>query len=581
MAENPLNIVAPLPPWLPDETFFSWASRYHRLSGNRIPADTSRALFGHWRRGAQHDFPTGLAEFCARSAYTLGNARTIVLTRTILPFYLPFRVPSAADDAVAALSEADRHGHVLKFRLGILTSRFRANHPLKACPACMARDREKHGVAYWHLANQAPGVWVCDQHASLLWQASVKSNGVERFGWLLPDASKLAPPHGMAPDSKASASLSEFGNLIRRLIKLPEGVSLDSGELSLTYTKALHDTKLAETASVNYLSLGASFCKAVAPLRLIPELQALPASPEEGAEQLRRWIGAPRGGTHPLRHIAIIHWLFSDWDSFWAAHLETVSRRPMSPLTPLSQTPAGPDPRKSAMDALLSNGKTISFAARQIGVDVKTAMAWAAMKGHQVRRRPKVLKGNAVTNLVTELKRGIAKTEAAKLFGISIQTVTHVLRSEVGLHEAWQQARFATKRDLERSEWQAAMTSAPGASTSELRVICPRAYAWLHRNDTTWLSRFRPQVTSNSSSSRSPRIDWDARDVVMSSEVRRVAAVLAELHGAERVKRWQICQALPELQSKLGALHRLPLTARALKETTRQRRSKNCESKLF
>lgn len=238
------------------------------------------------------------------------------------------------------------------------------------------------------------------------------------------------------------------------------------------------------------------------------------------------------------------------------------------------------DPRRATLAALLSNGNSASFAARQVGIDVKTAMAWAAMEGHQVGRRPKLLKGQAFSQLVAALGRGMSKDEAANVFKVSVQTVTHVLRSEVALHNAWQKARFVVKRDIERSEWQAAIAAAPEASMSEIRLICPRAYAWLYRNDREWLSCFRSQLRFACSSSKSPRVDWDARDLLLSSDVRRVAAALAELHGAKPVKRWQICQALPELQSKLGALHRLPLTAKALQVATRPRQSRIVAPKL-
>src|SRR3546814_14840989 len=52
----------------------------------------------------------------------------------------------------------------LKFRLGLLTSRFRANHPLKACPACMTKDLDDHQTTYWRLDHQFPGVWHCPVH---------------------------------------------------------------------------------------------------------------------------------------------------------------------------------------------------------------------------------------------------------------------------------------------------------------------------------------------------------------------------------------------------------------------------------
>jgi hypothetical protein len=42
----------------------------------------------------------------------------------------------------------------------LLTSRFRAHHPLKACEYCFVEDVRDHGWAYWHPQVQVtPRVW--------------------------------------------------------------------------------------------------------------------------------------------------------------------------------------------------------------------------------------------------------------------------------------------------------------------------------------------------------------------------------------------------------------------------------------
>ncbi len=169
----------PMPQWLPDETFFSIASRYHAVSGNRLAAQTNLALFGVHRGGSQHDFPTHLGQFTARTDGHLGTVESIAASRTILPFYLPCRSTEDAAAVVEAL--AGSPSGMLKYRLGILTSRFRANHPLKACPTCLAEDTATHGVAYWHRAHQLPGTWVCPKHVAFLQVATMKSTGVQRL----------------------------------------------------------------------------------------------------------------------------------------------------------------------------------------------------------------------------------------------------------------------------------------------------------------------------------------------------------------------------------------------------------------
>lgn len=120
-----------IPTWLPDETLFSLCSRYHSLSGNQSASTTCQQLFGHAQFGTAHDFPSKVGEFATRTRGELGTAESIVLQRSLLPYYLPFR--SEADQVDALDAMLGRGIGSLKFRLGILTSRFRANHPLKAC----------------------------------------------------------------------------------------------------------------------------------------------------------------------------------------------------------------------------------------------------------------------------------------------------------------------------------------------------------------------------------------------------------------------------------------------------------------
>jgi hypothetical protein len=132
-----------LPEWLPDELFFSWASRYHLLSGSGQARNTCLALFGHGRWGYQHDFPCPLNSFVAVTQGGFGNADLIARQRTILPFYLAHRDELTARAANAAMAEPA--GGMLKYQLGMLTSRFRANHPLKACPQCMRYDSSLYG----------------------------------------------------------------------------------------------------------------------------------------------------------------------------------------------------------------------------------------------------------------------------------------------------------------------------------------------------------------------------------------------------------------------------------------------------
>jgi TniQ len=192
------TLTGPLLSWLPDETLFSLCSRLHRLWGYSSSWKSAEVLFGGRRLGLHHDLPSALRTFSSRTGQLLGGPVPIAANRTLLRFYRPFLRPSAVAETVEIMG-GPSVAH-LKYKLGLLTSRFGANHPLKACIACMTADVERHGWAYWHAEHQFPGVWICPVHASPLRVSTLKHNGVERFSWQLPHDRNLTEVLG-APDA--------------------------------------------------------------------------------------------------------------------------------------------------------------------------------------------------------------------------------------------------------------------------------------------------------------------------------------------------------------------------------------------
>ncbi len=208
----------PFLPWLPGETLFSLCSRHHRLWGHSSSWKSTQMLLGGRRAGAQHDFPSAIDEFVRRTDAAFGTAATIAKERTLLRYYRPF-VPAHEVGDIVRTMRGPSVAH-LKFRLGLLTSRFRANHPLKACETCLRTDWEEHGWVYWHLQHQFPGVWVCPWHGQPLLTSKLKSTGVERFQWHLPDASALTA--GWSPGPAGSEwALLRLANLTAGLVEHP------------------------------------------------------------------------------------------------------------------------------------------------------------------------------------------------------------------------------------------------------------------------------------------------------------------------------------------------------------------------
>lgn len=578
---------SPFLAWLPGETLFSLISRHHYFSGQSLSSRTCVRFFGHPRAGSQHDLPSRLVRFVSRTDGCFGDVETVAKNHTLLAYYAPFISPEELNNAIACMA-ADSVAH-LKLRLGILTSRFRANHPLKSCEACMAEDRSAFGWAYWHLEHQYPGVWICQRHGQQLRESILKATGVGRFLWHLPGVEHFR--HWPADLRKAILDgHTALQSLSRQVIDLTTKAS----DLSIDKSR-LHEVYRAELVRRDWVTRGgsfrmpviaASFVDHVKHLRAVPELEALPTTANEAAIQLGRLLRPPRSGTHPLRHMVLINWLFGSAEAFWHAQ-ESAFNPPIAlPTTdfPSDQKSecSSNDPRREQLIGLLTvQKKSMRMAARAIGIDVGTAMSWAAQAGLTVPRRPKKLFGEVRQRAIAELQKGNDKAIVAAAAQISVVTVTKLLLSEVGLHAAWRQAKNDRARATSREVWDRLLQTHSSVGIKFLRALEPASYAWLYRNDRAWLDSHKPDQLTLPKRSGGLHVLWDKRDQTLSAEVQQAEQLLRSSLGKRQIRLWQIYQAVPALKAKISALDRLPLTRRSIDQATQRQPSQPAAPDLF
>jgi len=569
--------------WLPNEIVYSFASRFHQLSCNPVAHLTARQLFGNALRGYQHDLPSGIAELVWRTNGALGTVQDIVYGHTLLPFYLPFRSRRDGVNAYAAMGGDHLAG--LKFRLGITTSRFRANHPLRACAACMYEDRRQHQVAYWHLRHQYPGVYICPIHFEVLQESTLKATGAARFQWSLPSEKQLTTV--LAGPALSRHSTVVVGDLLRlaesaiALAELPFGFHFEPTRLLALYRRALVAQGYTKgEGSLRLATVARHFSASVSRLRSIRDLSAFARNEAESVGQLSRLLRQPRGGTHPLRHLAIIQWLFSDWATFKAAYEERGTAHRPSQRDAIDhgrQT----DPRRAQLVTLIAEqGHSVTGAGRILGVDPTTAMVWAAKAGIATPRRPKVVATAIRLRIVRALRQGQDKSVIASAEGVSIQAVTTILRTEVGLYERWTAVRFQSTRIRERKTWRRALRNYGSSGVTFARQAVPGTYAWLYRNDYHWLLDHKIRAPLKKSGNNAV-VDWRARDDRLAQQVRAKAAALGEVSPGLPIPLWRIMQLLPEVKAKSGVLDRLPKTKRALAHATARLGPDNRSRRLF
>lgn len=572
MFNNAMNPETPprrLPDWLPDESLFSWASRFHWLSGNVQSVRTSRVLFGHARSGTAHDLPCGLGHLVESTGGELGDVETILQWHTIAPVLLAFQPPEKIEHVIGQLRTAAPG--MLKFQLGLITARFRANFPLKACPECMAFDYIEHQVAYWHRAHQLPGVWICPIHGAALLEAQCKTNGVRRFEWVLPSTAELSAPQtadGQSVMATEKTVLSKLASCAVCLAEKPLRQPLAAEAVVHSHTKALAEAGYVTLTGKPRISLAVpSYLEHCTKLREIPELASLPITPLEAENRLRRLLSIPRFVRHPLHQMVMISWLYPSPDAFLAAcNAEEVS-------TPVRQGLKQHETLKSAaitstvLDCYARGELSARKASSLAGVDIKTFMAHAAGRGLTNARRPKKLKPDLYLRLVQDLETGTDKTVAAERYGISPHTVTTVLRTVPGLQSLWHATRQQAAKTHARQRWLKARQEAPELNNKALRLLLPAVYAWLYRNDREWLQAHAgPRLPC----APKVRVCWDQRDIELAHLVEQAALEIAQAEPHKRITLQALYKKLPLLHMRLGAIARLPLTLQIIKQITKK-----------
>lgn len=548
--------------WLPGETLFSLLSRQHQLSGFSVAARTSERFFGCSRAGSQHDFPNRLAPLVHRTNGQLGTLEEIASNRTLLAFYrafMPFDECTHAVECMAGNSVAH-----LKLRLGILTSRFRAHHPLKACTACMEEDALTTGWAYWHLEHQYPGVWACTKHSRLLLASTLKATGVHRFQWTLPRLEELTDEHDLNAQEVQQQRLLSLARLIGSLVQIGANKPLSMSALYLVYRDNLASRGwVTQSGSLRMNEISKEFLQHVEPLRLVYEFQGLPKNTKEAFAMLGRMLRPPRTGTHPLRHIVMIDWLFDGAAPFYEAYC-CLERKITSRVPDVVAEPKE-DSRRIELHKLLTVDKLSARAAAQaMSVDTQTVLMWARQMGLNTSTRAKKMSTALTTKVVSALRKGIDKKEVVRQSGLSESTVNRVLLSDRDLHQAWQAARVDQARQRAKQAWLSLLEPGQDRGVKWMRSLEPQAYAWLYRNDRVWLNAHKPTATPLREMDKMPAVDWIARDVQLSAEVRRVALRLLIDNKVNHLFFWQLYQHIPELKAKRSVLHRLPLTRAAI-----------------
>lgn len=502
--------------WLPDETFYSICCRQHVYFGNVDSATTTKWLFGSGKKYV-HDFTYNLDALSDFMVNTWGSPTSIIYHHTIVPFFFPFQTQGN----VLAVEKALRGEKLgsLKYRLGLLTGRFGAAHPLKACTACMVSDRLDFGVAYWHLSHQYPGVILCSKHCKFLRESTANRQWSGGFEWLLPTEENLLPPLESATSVADEETFERLAAAIIDLAAFGSTGLFNPNAVCAAYKSALADygnKKSGITAAA--CSLAAYSTR----LRAYPPFGCLPNEAEGAAALLGSLVRPARGRCHPLKHLTVITWLLGSLHEFICLHDQM--------LVNIFQSEE--NLRNDAQPNHVIQNAFVQCSGRSLVV-----------------RRPKFIRSEIRAEILLRLSSGNTKQSVCSDFHITVSAINKLLRSEPLVKEAWQMSICAKEKTKRRLIWEETVRNHTQESAKQIRQRIGSVYAWLYRNDRQWLNDKIRQLPTGRIGNHST-IDWEGRDYQLEADLAATARALTITHGLP-LTRQMIFSALPRLATAL------------------------------
>lgn len=168
-----------IPDWHGDETLYSWSVRMHRLLGSSVK-DSGLALYGAAHAYKEWAASSRLGHFCNVTDGRLGDARAILLERTVLAAFYPFLRSDQRDEFDRLASSSQRTPWLTRF--GMRASALQGAQ-LRWCGCCAQQDMEDGAAPRWRLPHQLPGAWWCMEHDQPLLRLDPGS-----ANWVAPEA---------------------------------------------------------------------------------------------------------------------------------------------------------------------------------------------------------------------------------------------------------------------------------------------------------------------------------------------------------------------------------------------------------
>lgn len=144
---------------------------------------------------------------------------------------------------------------------------------------------------------------------------------------------------------------------------------------------------------------------------------------------------------------------------------------------------------------------------------------------------------------------GASKKDVCVTFEISMSTVNRLLRLNPSVDEKLNKNFKLKKLEEQRTLWRCAVDKSPAASANVIKRSVPSVYAWLYRNDQSWLLSQTASLPSGRAGNH-VAIDWDARDENLCSLIKKV--LVTSTTEPRKIRKRDLYQMVPSLFLRLS-----------------------------
>lgn len=573
-------MIAHFPDPYPGELLYSVLARFCERMQYPTHSNALLELFG-----ARHAVPAiELPHQIERLARILPpgtkyTADYLIQKHTLLPYYAPF-LPERSYNIILNNMKGDGI-RTTQLVAGIIAGRVAPPEFFKSCPVCDHENIQKYGETYWNRLHQIRGVEVCPVHKVFLEPSNIRIRNLDDRHDLFTASSAELQASAVVVDPHAPGHQALL-NVAHSAAFLLDEYTTRPG---LTRINELHRDVLREH--------GCMTDKCKVRLRTVyqhlekqcPEtmLDALMCSVKKGVDG--GWVGRLFRTTEkviaPLRHLLIMAAFGLDAKSFFNRQLLTAVPRGPYPCL----NPACPDHGSCSIS-------TFQCKREKYG----TAYVFECPKCHH--RSSRNAAGDTIIRIIEfgplweeRLKSlwgdgTISTSQIAKKLNAHIRSVKKRaakltlpfprIASRITEADAADAPKIETESpnvlETKRTEWDDLRKRHAGASRKHLREYAPALFAWLYRNDRTWLKESSPPPRPKIR--RFHKVDWEARDEQLAALVATAAIRLKrDPNYPRRITIAEIARTIKQRSALEQNIHKFPLTRIVLAgqtETTEQ-----------